>query len=122
MDNNVVVAVLGTLLGVGGTGGIGLAVNAWRAHKKGKIEDDGTLIERLNEDSKNQTAARKQAEDERDAAHRREMQWMSQAFLYRMQLVSASPPIVPNDNPEIWGMLTQGPGIIPKVVPPNEPD
>jgi hypothetical protein len=119
MDNNLVVAVLGTLLGVGGTGGVGLAVNAWRAHRRGRIEDDGTLIERLNEDSKNQAIARKTAEDERDQAHRREMAWMSQAFLYRMQLVSATPPIVPNDNPEIWGMLNQTAQIVQKVVPPE---
>jgi hypothetical protein len=27
---------------------------------------------------------------------------MTQAFTYRMQLVSANPPIQPNDNPHLW--------------------
>lgn len=106
MDNNLVVAVLGTLLGVGGTGGIGLAVNAYRAHKRGKIEDDGTLIERLNAENKHLTMVNQQTA-------RFERLWMTQAFKYRRQ-IARSPDLEPDDMPELWDTGT------PKVEPPHE--
>ena len=109
MESNIVVALLAVILGGGGVGGIGLAVNAFRAHKKGKIEDDGTLIERLNAEAKDLTAARKVAEGERDVAHQREQRWMDQSFRYRMQLATATPPIKPDDDPALWKFGTPQP-------------
>lgn len=94
MDSDVVVAVLGTLLGVGGTGGISLAVNAWRAHKKGKIEDEGTLIERLN--TENQHLVK-----DREKSQRFERLWMTQAFKYRRQVVRFS-DVEPDDMEVLW--------------------
>lgn len=109
-NNNLILGILLLLLGGGGAGGIGLAVNAWRAHKKGKIEDDGTLIERLNANAKDQTLARKHAEDERDEAQRFGQQWMTQAFKYRRQVVRHS-EVEPDDMSELWDTGT------PKVEP-----
>lgn len=102
MNTDLLVGVLALLLGAGGTGGIGLFVTMVRNYKKGKIEDDGTMIDRLNAEAKILTTARKTAEAERDVEHQGKLQWMNQSFRYRMQLVSATPPISPNDIPEIW--------------------
>lgn len=93
-NDNILVAVLMLLLGGGGVGGIGLAVNAWRAHKKGKIEDDGTLIERLNHE--NQALAAKH-----EKSLKYEQLWMTQAFKYRRQVVRDS-DVEPDDMKELW--------------------
>lgn len=103
-SDNILVAVLLILLGGGGVGGVGLAVNAWRAHKKGKIEDDGTLIERLNHE--NQLLAEKL-----EKSQRFERFWMTQAFRYRRQVVRDS-DVDPDDMPELWESAT------PKVIEP----
>lgn len=95
MDTDVVVALLSVLLGAGGTGGVGLFVSMVRNYKKGKIEDDGTLIERLNSENKRLTA-------ELAMERTGKMMWMNQAFRYRMQQVRAAPPITPDDIPELW--------------------
>jgi hypothetical protein len=102
MDNGAIVAVISLLLGGGGTAGIGLFIKMLRDHRKGKIEDDGTIIERLNAEAKDLVAARKHAERERDEEHRQKMEWMTQALAYRMQVATATPPIKPNDFPELW--------------------
>jgi hypothetical protein len=103
-NDNILVAVLMLLLGGGGVGGIGLAVNAWRAHKKGKIEDDGTLIERLNAENRDLAA--------KNATHQRfEQLWMTQAFRYRRQVVRDS-DVDPDDMEELWDTGT------PKVLEP----
>lgn len=94
--------ILGVLLGVGGTGGLGAIFALWRSHKKGKIEDEGTMIERLDKDNQSQHEQRKRAEDERDKAQATANMWMQQAIMYRLQMVAHSPPIVPNDIPELW--------------------
>lgn len=111
MDTEVLVAILAVLLGAGGTGGIGLFITMLNNYKKGKIEDDGTMIDRLNAEAKVLIAARKTAEAERDGEHQGKLQWMNQSFRYRMQLASASPPITPNDIPELWDWHSgKGPG------------
>lgn len=93
-NDNILVAVLMLLLGGGGVGGVGLAVNAWRAHKKGKIEDEGTLIERLNKENKDLS--------DKNASHQRfEQLWMTQAFKYRRQVARVD-GIEPDDMPELW--------------------
>lgn len=94
MDNNAVVAILGTILGVGGTGGVGLIVNAYRSHKRGKIEDDGTLIERLNHE--NRELSRKL-----ENSQKFEQLWMTQAFRYRRQ-IARTPDLEPNDLTQLW--------------------
>lgn len=93
-NDNILVAVLLILLGGGGVGGIGLAVNAWRAHRKGRIEDDGTLIERLNHE--NQSLSVKN-----EKSLRYEQLWMTQAFKYRRQVVKFS-DVDPDDMEELW--------------------
>lgn len=93
-NDNILVAVLFVLLGGGGVGGVGLAVNAWRAHKKGKIEDDGTLIERLNHENGLLTA-------KLEKSQRFERLWMTQAFRYRKQ-VARTPDLDPDDMKELW--------------------
>lgn len=102
MDNGVIVALIGILLGGGGGAGIGLFVKMLRDHRKGKIEDDGTIIERLNAEAKDLVAARKYAEAERDKEHSDKMEWMNQAFAYRRQVMMVSPPIQPDDFPSLW--------------------
>lgn len=98
--------IIGALLGVGGAGGVGMLASLWRANKKGKLEDEGTLIERLNKDNDAQLKLRKSTEGERDAERRGKQLWMDQAIQYRLQLVSASPPIKPRDIPELWSGVT----------------
>lgn len=100
MDN--IGTILGVLLGVGGTGGLGSLYLVIRAHKKGKIEDEGTLIERINNDNKSQHDQRKAAEERADKAVAEKNAWMGQAIAYRMQLVSANPPIQPADIQGLW--------------------
>jgi hypothetical protein len=93
-SDNILLAIIALLLGGGGVGGIGLAVNAYRAHKRGKIEDDGTLIERLNAENKELSA--------KNATHQRyEQLWMTQAFRYRKQ-IARTPDIDPDDMPQLW--------------------
>lgn len=106
MDSNVIVALIAILLGGGGTAGIGLFVTMLRAHRKGKIEDEGTTIDRLNNEAKDLVRARKHAEAERDREHQAMLDWMTQSFQYRIQLVSATPPIKPDDNPHLWSHHT----------------
>lgn len=106
MDNGAIVAVISILLGGGGTAGVGLFIKMLRDHRKGKIEDDGTIIERLNAEAKDLVAARKHAEAERDEEHRQKMEWMNQAFAYRLQIMTAVPPISPNDFPALWTRAT----------------
>lgn len=95
MDPNFIVGILGVLLGIGGGGGVGLAVQAYRAHKKGKIEDDGTLIERLNNENKDLTASKAKTQ-------KFEQLWMTQAFRYRKQIARV-PDLEPDDMPQLWG-------------------
>jgi len=99
--------IIGALLGVGGAGGVGMLASLWRANKKGKLEDEGTLIERLNKDNDTQLKQRKVAEDERDAERRGKQLWMDQAIQYRLQLVSAPHPIKPKDMPELWSGVVE---------------
>lgn len=94
--------ILGILLGVGGAGGLGTIYALVRAHQKGKLEDEGTLIERLNKDNESQIRQRKAAEKERDDERQDKQLWMGQAIMYRLQMVSSEHPIVPKDMPELW--------------------
>jgi hypothetical protein len=94
--------ILGALLGVGGAGGVAMIGSMVRAHQKGKLEDEGTLIERLNKDNESQIKQRKEMEAQRDAEQAGKQLWMDQAITYRLQLVSAPHPIKPKDNPKIW--------------------
>jgi hypothetical protein len=93
-NSNLVFGLAMVLLGGGGVGGVGLAVNAWRAHKKGKIEDDGTLIERLNHENR-------ELSDKLAKSHRFEQLWMTQAFAYRRQ-IAKTPDLEPADIAQLW--------------------
>jgi hypothetical protein len=93
-SNDLVIGLFALVLGGGGVGGIGLAVNAWRAHKKGKIEDDGTLIERLNHENK-------ALSDKLTKTQKFEQLWMTQSFKYRRQIARV-PDLDPDDMKELW--------------------
>lgn len=93
-SNDLVIGLIAIILGGGGVGGIGLAVNAYRAHKRGKIEDDGTLIERLNQENRDLSS-------KLTKAYRYEQLWMTQAFKYRRQ-VARTPDLDPDDMTELW--------------------
>lgn len=106
MDSNAIAGLIYVLLGGGGTVGVSLLFKMVRDHQKGKIEDDGTTIERLNAENKDLVLARRKAEEREEQRRLSEQEWMTQAFTYRMQLVSADPPIRPNDNPHLWSRQT----------------
>lgn len=93
-SNDLIIGLIAVILGGGGVGGVGLAVNAYRAHKRGKIEDDGTLIERLNHE--NNELAEKLAK-----AHKYEQMWMTQSFRYRRQ-IARTPDLEPDDMDALW--------------------
>lgn len=45
------------LLGAGGAGGLAGLYNVWRTLKKGKLEDEETLIKRLDKDNKDKDSS-----------------------------------------------------------------
>lgn len=87
MDN--LTALLGAILALGGgTGLIGI-VWALRLWKRGAIEDDNSIITRLNEDSKAQRDRANAAEAREQVVIRERNQIMEQAIRYRLQLIAA---------------------------------
>lgn len=87
MDN--LTALLGAILALGGGTGLVGIVWAVRLWKRGAIEDDNSIITRLNEDSKAQRERANTAEHENLVVIRERNQIMEQAIRYRLQLIAA---------------------------------
>lgn len=87
--DNLTTLLAGILALGGGTGLIGIvwAVRLW---KRGAIEDDNSIITRLNEDSKAQRDRANAAEAREQVVIRERNQIMEQAIRYRLQLIAAS--------------------------------
>lgn len=100
MDSNAVAGLIFILLGGGGTMGIGLLFKMLRDHRQGRIEDDGTTIDRLNKENKGLVARAEHAEEREDIERLEKQDWMTQALAYRMQLAASS--VKPNDDPRLW--------------------
>lgn len=93
MDN--LTALLGAILALGGGTGLVGIVWAVRLWKRGAIEDDNSIITRLNDDSKTQRARAVAAEKETQAISRERNQMAEQAIRYRLQLIAAN--VEPHD-------------------------
>lgn len=87
MDN--LTALLGAILALGGGTGLVGIVWAVRLWKRGAIEDDNSIITRLNEDSKAQRDRANAAEAREQVVIRERNQIMEQAIRYRLQLIAA---------------------------------
>ncbi len=81
-------ALLGAILALGGGLGLTGIVVAIRQWKRGEIEDDDSIIKRLNADSKSQRTRANAAELERDREAREKNLWKEQAIRYRLQIVA----------------------------------
>lgn len=80
--------ILTLLLGAGGAGGIAGLFNMIRAARRGKLEDEETLIKRLNDDNKNQKERADQAEAEASKMRRQRNVAWDQAARYRRRLIA----------------------------------
>jgi hypothetical protein len=88
MDVNTVVTIL---LGAGGTGALMGVYQLYQAFKKGKLENEESLISRLNNDSKQQGERADKAEVDLVAARRAfetELGEMRKAAEFRSYLIS----------------------------------
>lgn len=90
-----VTALVGALLGVGGAGGIVAIVGAYRSYRKGRIEDEETIIVRLNNDNKVQRARVKELEAEKEIAVQLKDYHREQAAVFRLQVIQLQG--TPND-------------------------
>lgn len=81
-------ALLSAILALGGGLGLTGIVVAIRQWKRGEIEDDDSIIKRLNADSKSQRARAVSAENERDREQREKNLWKEQAIRYRLQVIA----------------------------------
>lgn len=79
--------VLALLLGAGGAGGLAGLINVLMAMRKGRLENEETLIRRLNEDSKQQGLRADEAETRADTLRRQRDTVWEQAAMYRRQLL-----------------------------------
>lgn len=80
--------LLAALLGVGGAGGIAGLYNIVRAARKGKLDDEETLIKRLNTDNINQMKRADLAEEEASKLRRQRNAVWDQAAKFRRRLIS----------------------------------
>lgn len=87
MDN--LTALLGAILALGGGTGLVGIVWAVRLWKRGAIEDDNSIITRLNDDSKAQRERANAAEAREQVVIRERNLIMEQAIRYRLQLIAA---------------------------------
>lgn len=94
-STDTVTALVGALLGVGGAGGIVAIVGAYRSYKKGRIEDEETLIVRLNNDNKVQHARVTELEAKCENAVQLKDHYREQAAVYRLQVIQLQG--TPND-------------------------
>ena len=83
-----VTALTTAVLSLGGGLGLTGIVLAYRAWKRGDIEDDDKIIVRLNTDSKAQRARANGLEIERDEETRQKNFWQEQAVRYRLQIIA----------------------------------
>lgn len=81
-------AALGAILALGGGLGLTGIVVAVRQWKRGEIEDDDSIIKRLNADSKSQRSRANAAEVERDEEARQKNLYKEQAIRYRLQIIA----------------------------------
>ena len=91
--------LFGVIFGIGGTGAITIAVQAYRRIKTGKLSDDDTLLRRVHGELKRQEDRATKAEDERDKKDREKNYWREKAWKYRLQLLTAG--ITPNDDDDV---------------------
>lgn len=75
------------LLGGGGAGAVGAIWRLVMASRKGRIEDEGTLLERLNTESRRQGERADLAEHDADGLRRQRDQARDLCSRYRFQLV-----------------------------------
>lgn len=80
--------LLAALLGVGGSGALAALWNVVRAARKGKLEDEETLIVRLNNENKKQQKKADDAEIEADKMRKQRNRASDQAARYRRRLIS----------------------------------
>lgn len=76
-------------LGGGSAGAIGAIVRLWMAARKGRLDDEGTLLERLNKEAARQGKRADAAEHDADGLRRQRDRARDLASRYRHQLVQA---------------------------------
>ena len=76
------------LLGVGGTAGIGGLFTVWRNHRKGKLEDEETLIKRLDADNKDKDRTIERLNKELNSRTNERNKAWNQAARFRVRLES----------------------------------
>lgn len=81
--------LLPLLLGAGGTGFIAGAVKLFEGLKKGKIENEATLLARLNAESVRQSARADVAERDADAMRRMRDRALDLAVRYRARVIES---------------------------------
>lgn len=81
--------VLALLLGAGGAGGLAGLVNVFMAMRRGKLENEETLIRRLNDDSRQQGERADAAQRLADLRTRQRNEVWEQAAMFRRQLLAA---------------------------------
>lgn len=79
--------LLPLLLGAGGTGFIAGAVKLWEGFRKGKIENEATLLARLNAESVRQSTRADVAEAETLAMRRARDRALDMAMRYRARVI-----------------------------------
>lgn len=82
-------SLLSVLLGAGGAGGIGGLITVITAARKGRLQNEETLIARLNADSRTQNERADAAEKALSDMTRLRDQARERAALYRARLVIA---------------------------------
>lgn len=90
--------VLAILLGAGGAGGIGSLVAVFRSMRKGKLEDEETLIKRL--DSSNKEHSKRADEAEAEAARYRSDRDKALEYAARLRRQLISEGLEPLPEPE----------------------
>lgn len=92
--------VLQLLLGAGGAGGIAGVVTVWRTWRKGKLDDEETLIKRLNDDNKDKDATIERLNSQiNKLTNQRNKVWSQAARFQRMLIVA--PCVEENTIPEL---------------------
>lgn len=95
--------VIALLLGVGGTGGLAGLVQVYLTARRGKLENEETLIRRLNEDSRQQGQRADRAEQSADRWRTRANQALDIAWQWRRialshgAAVDEGPPVETRD-------------------------
>lgn len=80
--------VLTLLLGAGGAGGLAGIYNVWRTSKKGKLEDEETLIKRLDKDNKDKDSSIDRLEKDQSKLRAQRNKVWDQAARYRRALIA----------------------------------